>query len=145
MIESKMLGRREHPINRQDGFTLIELLVVILIIGILAAIAIPAFINQREKGQDTVAKSYAHTAMLAMETYGTDHDNYAATVADLVEIAPELNDGLPYLLISTSDRTYDLKVTSKTGRDFRITRDVNGVVSRTCAPIGGGSCTTGSW
>jgi type IV pilus assembly protein PilA len=59
-----------------QGFTLIELLVVILIIGILAAIAIPSFLNQREKGQDACAKSMARTMQTAMETYYLDNNTY---------------------------------------------------------------------
>ena len=57
----------------EAGFTLIELLVVMLILGILAAIAIPAFFNQREKANDAQAKAMARTAETAMETYSTEH------------------------------------------------------------------------
>ena len=59
-----------------QGFTLIELLVVILIIGILAAIAIPSFLNQRTKGQDACAKSMLRTMQTGMETYYTDFNTY---------------------------------------------------------------------
>ena len=59
---------RQHT-KHDGGFTLIELLVVILIIGILAAIAIPSFLNQRQKGQDACAKSMARTMQTSMETY----------------------------------------------------------------------------
>src|SRR5262244_3730775 len=59
--------------DKEAGFTLIELLVVMLILGILAAIALPAFFNQKEKAGDSKAKENAHTAQVAMETYSTEH------------------------------------------------------------------------
>ena len=71
-----MLHKLRDRAAREKGFTLIELLVVILIIGILAAIALPAFLNQRSKAQDTEAKSAARTAQTAMETYYTDEQTY---------------------------------------------------------------------
>ena len=67
---TKLLRRTKE----EKGFTLIELLVVILIIGILAAIAIPAFLNQKGKAYDSNAKSDARTAATAEETYFTDND-----------------------------------------------------------------------
>ena len=73
-----MLHKLRDRAAGEKGFTLIELLVVILIIGILAAIALPAFLNQREKAQDSDAKSDARTAQTAMETWYTDEQNYTA-------------------------------------------------------------------
>jgi type IV pilus assembly protein PilA len=77
-----MLARLRKSMEEKDqGFTLIELLVVIIIIGILAAIAIPVFLNQRKKGWDAQAKADLKNMATAEETYLTDNGSYVA-VAD---------------------------------------------------------------
>ena len=86
-----MLHKLRARAQDEKGFTLIELLVVILIIGILAAIALPAFLNQRGKAQDTEAKTEARTMQTAMETFYTDEQTYAGqTAATLKAIEPAI-------------------------------------------------------
>ena len=74
---------RQDQERREGGFTLIELLVVIIIIGILAAVAIPVFLNQRQKGYDAAAKSDVRQIATAQETYLTENNEYADTYATL--------------------------------------------------------------
>src|SRR6478672_10998405 len=78
--------------DSEAGFTLIELLVVMLILGILAAIALPAFFNQREKAGDAKAKETVHTAQVAIETYATEHNGSyeGANNEELHKIEPSL-------------------------------------------------------
>jgi type IV pilus assembly protein PilA len=137
--------------RRHDGFTLIELLVVILIIGILAAIALPAFLNQRAKAQDADAKTVLVTAQKAMETYRTDHDTFATvTTADLTSIEPTLSAARNLTLSSLGADTYEVAVDSASGTagggPFRIQRNDDGTVDHVCDNGGHGACLDdGTW
>ena len=144
-----MLRRiRERIQSEESGFTLIELLVVILIIGILAAIAIPAFLGQREKAQDSEAKTAVRTAASAAKSFFTDSQTYVGmTVAELRKIEPSLGQGQGNTLAVTgaSATGYTLAVDSKTGNKFSIT-EASGVATRTCTTGGNAGCPTGgSW
>jgi type IV pilus assembly protein PilA len=137
----------------EGGFTLIELLVVILIIGILAAIAIPSFLNQKSKAQDSAAKSQVTTLQTAMETYGTDHNgSYAgATLGELQTIEPTLKDTTTAIAKAPSGLSatgYTVESEAASSKDvFKLT-NANGEITRTCEKAGGGTdggCPTGSW
>jgi type IV pilus assembly protein PilA len=151
-----MLTKLRERAQDEKGFTLIELLVVILIIGILAAIALPAFLNQREKAQDSEAKSSVRTAQTALETYYTDNQKYTGVdVAKLVAIEPALgNPGARLTIEGTpSDTGYTVVVESQGSNKnlFKITNNA-GVVTRSCGTKatfttkGKGGCPdSGSW
>jgi type IV pilus assembly protein PilA len=146
-----MLNKLRSRARDEKGFTLIELLVVILIIGILAAIALPAFLNQRSKAQDTEAKSAARTAQTAMETWYTDEQTYVgADEAAVRAIEPALNSGVATAGLAISGQAvaaYVIAVTqSKTGSVFTITKAATGAVTRTCTAVGTKGCpSTGKW
>src|ERR1700748_2018992 len=89
-----MLSRTRQQIQRSEGFTLIELLVVILIIGILAAIAIPAFLSQTSKANDSAAKTQVGTLQTTEEAYASENtgSSVGGTLAELEKIEPTLKD-----------------------------------------------------
>ena len=144
-----MLHKLRQRAQNDEGFTLIELLVVILIIGILAAIALPAFLNQRAKAQDTEAKSAARTAQTAMETYYTDNQTYACDLTCIKGIEPALNDGVAGagLAVTGDANTFTVTVTqAKTGSVFRISKAATGRVTRDCDTDGAKGCpANGLW
>jgi type IV pilus assembly protein PilA len=153
-----MRRRLGHPSRDDQGFTLIELLVVILIIGVLAAIAIPTFLNQKSKAYDAAAKEMARTAELAAETYSTDHGGSYAGIEPKVlheydasiqlaagsnnaylSVAQEQESGKGYVVTAVAP--------GSAPDTFTVTRNEGGEVIRTCKAetSNKGGCKTGSW
>ena len=139
-----MINRLRVRAQSESGFTLVELLVVMLILGLLAAIAIPAFFNQRTKAQDSEAKSTAKTAQTALETYATDHNGEytGATQAELKQIEPTLSSATSganaITTLTVTDASYTITVTSESGNTFSIVRAADGSLTYPCTPAGGG-------
>ncbi len=157
-----MLYRLRQRSKDEGGFTLIELLVVILIIGILAAIAIPSFLSQKSKATDSSAKELARTAQTTAETYATDHNgSYGGLYIEeekkyepSIQTAAGSNNA--YLstaqeISGTSGAAFEVTATSATaGHTFTIKKLANGTVERTCTPAGktgseGGGCQNSTW
>ena len=141
-----MIQKMRERMGREEGFTLVELLVVMLILGILAAIAIPSFFNQRDKAHDASNKSEARTAETAMETYATDHGGaYAgATVSDLHAIESTLPDTGGSLAVTfPAGKAYEVSSTSSTGNVFNIIKNTDGTSQFTCTTPGKAGCPSG--
>jgi type IV pilus assembly protein PilA len=145
-----MRAKGQTPVRDEAGFTLIELLVVMLIVGILASIAVPSFLSQREKASDADAKTAAKTAATAAETLATENNGVYDTPrrvnpGNLRAIEPTLRD-VTLQVRAVSATGYTVRVISDSGNRFDFIRTVTGGFQTQCRTRGRGGCPAdGTW
>ena len=154
-----MLSTLNKRLRDERGFTLIELLVVVLLIGILAAIAIPAYLQHQKKGQDADAESNARNLVSKVELCYATNEDYTQC-DDLTELGGSGELGVPYgtnpgeaSVVTSTKMTFKITAVSRATSDgsnhtYSITKGASGTSDKTCtagATNNNGSCKNGNW
>jgi type IV pilus assembly protein PilA len=139
-------------VSDERGFALIELLVVILIVGILAAIALPVFLGQSSKAQDSGAKSDARNMVSQVESCYANTQTYASCSTDTA-LSADGPTGLAWgtgngqvSVLGAGTNSYTIEAVARSGHQFDVVKAAGGPVTRTCTPTGQGACpSSGTW
>lgn len=133
----------------ERGFSLTEVLVVLIVIGVLAAIALPMFIGQRGKGQDASAQSNARNMVSALESCHANASSYASCETSQDVVASGISTGTGNNQVNLATLTtngYRVEAKSVSGNTYTISKSSGGPPTRTCSTTGKGSCpASGNW
>ncbi len=119
---------------------MVELLVVLVLLGILAMIALPSFLGQRDKAHDNEAQTMIRTAQIALKTYETDHDTFVVDRAELEKIEPAIAEATAEFDVKGFKTTFTITERSHSGTKFTLELKATGETTRTCDDPGRGLC-----
>lgn len=144
------MGETRTPVSARAselGFSLVELLVVMMLLAILVALAVPSFLTQTDKADDSDAQNAARTAVGAIEAWAIDNDSdYSGVDVGAIQAIEPTLQGANIVLSGIAAKQFTVRAISTGARWFEITRQGSGEMRRDCGPAGEGACRDdGSW